>query len=86
MLRPWLGVSTWHTRHPLDGRRFHQALKTIFAALGTQIFYEDFVEAMDQLSADFYPEMQEDLRNELIEAFAMRAADIADYLRDARGK
>lgn len=83
MLRPWLGVSTWHTPHPLDERRFHQALKNAFVELGTQIALEDFMEAMDQLSAELYPSMQEEYRNELIDDFAKRAAVIAGYLQDS---
>lgn len=82
MLRPWLGVSTWHTPHPLDERRFHQALKNAFVELGAQIALEDFMEAMDQLSAELYPCMQEEYRNELIDDFAKRAAEIAGYLQD----
>jgi hypothetical protein len=85
MLRPWLGVSTWHTPHPLDERRFHQALKNAFVQLGTQIALEDFMEAMDQLSAELYPSMQEEYRNELIDDFAKRAAEIAGYLQDTGG-
>lgn len=83
MLRPWLGVSTWHTPHPLDERRFHQALKNAFVELGTQIALEDFMEAMDQLSAELHPNMQEEFRNELIDDFAKRAAEIASYLKDS---
>ncbi len=82
MLRPWLGVSTWHTAHALDEKRFHQALKNIFVALGTQVPHEDFMEAMDQLSSELHPNMKEASRNELIEDFAKRAADIAGYLQD----
>jgi len=82
MLRPWLSVSTWHTSHPLDERRFHQALRNAFVQLGTQIALEDFMEAMDQLSAELYPSMQEEYRNELIDDFAKRAAEIAGYLQD----
>jgi hypothetical protein len=82
MLRPWLSLSTWHTPHPLDERRFHQALKNAFVELGTQIALEDFMEAMDQLSAELHPNMQEEFRNELIDDFAKRAAEIASYLQD----
>jgi len=60
------------------------ALKNVFDGLGTQIGYEDFLEAMDQLSANLYPSMQAELRTELIEEFARRAAAIADYLEDTR--
>lgn len=82
LLRPWLVVSTWHTPHPLDERRFHQALKNAFVELGTQIALEDFMEAMDQLSAELHPNMQEEFRNELIDDFSKRAAEIAGYLQD----
>ena len=40
------------------------------------------MEAMDQLSAELHPNMQEEFRNELIDDFAKRAAEIAAYLQD----
>ena len=40
------------------------------------------MEAMDQLSSELHPNMKEASRNELIEDFAKRAADIAGYLQD----
>ncbi len=81
-LAPWLRVSTWHTAHHLDDRRFHQALKAAFDSLGTDISFEDFKEAMDQLVKEHHPKMQSDYREKCVEDFARKADNVACYFRD----
>ena len=81
-LDPWLRVDTWYTPHPLDGQRFHRALKTAFDSQGTTIEFDVFKEAMLQLAQEHHTNMQANHREELVEKFAQQAANIGRYLHD----
>jgi len=81
-LSPWLEVDTWHTSHPLDEQRFHQALKSTFDTLGASITFDNFKEAMLQLAIEHHPTMLPSQRDETIEKFAQKAVIIANYLLD----
>ena len=79
-LRPWMQTDTWHKDHPNDQKRFHQALKAAFDALGTPIFAEHFVEAMtvnakaQGLTGEFY--------TQTIASFASKGDAISEYLKN----
>lgn len=80
---PWLRVGTWHTRHPNDDERFHQALQDVFSALGYSIAYEQFYDAMRAVIVELTPG-HEMFREKDLEHFARRAEVIGSYLYDVR--
>ncbi|MBF8802196.1 hypothetical protein [Pseudomonas asiatica] len=82
-LLPWLRVDTWHTRHPKDEERFHQALHVTFSELGYSIAYEQFYEAIHRTVSERQPGV-EVYRSKTIEQFARRAEAIGSYLFDVR--
>lgn len=82
-LLPWLRVRTWHTRHPQDEQRFHQALHVVFERLGYSIPYERFYDAIHSVLVEL--EAGDELhRRKAIEQFARRAEVIGSYLFDVR--
>lgn len=83
-LLPWLRVGTWHTGHPKDHERFHQAIHTAFSELGLSISYEQFYDAIHKNLAEISPGAEVVFTNE-IEEFARRAEMIGSYLFDVRG-
>ncbi|SPO56159.1 conserved protein of unknown function [Pseudomonas sp. JV551A1] len=82
-LLPWLRVDTWHTMHPKDEERFHQALHVAFGELGYSIAYEQFYEAIHRTLSERQPGV-EVYRSKTIEEFARRAEVISSYLFDVR--
>lgn len=42
----WASVSTWFTSHPLDERRFNDAIANLINTVGTNIQREDFEAAL----------------------------------------
>ncbi|MFG0631466.1 hypothetical protein [Pseudomonas sp. xss_2] len=82
-LLPWLRVDTWHTRHPNDEERFHQALHVTFKELGYTITYEQFYDAIHKVIAERQPG-HELHRIKSIEGYARRAEVIGYYLFDVR--
>jgi hypothetical protein len=81
-LTPWLRVSTWDSLHPLDQARFHKALGACFRALGPQIEFGDFEQAMTELLNELHPTSQPLDRSERVRSWAMKAEGIASYLFD----
>jgi len=84
MLRPWMQVETWHTNHPLDDKRFHNALQNVFNELGISIDGGNFEEAMYELADEYHPDMKQDYKEQLVNKFATRAEHIACYLYDTK--
>ncbi|MNH28285.1 hypothetical protein D3C79_884430 [compost metagenome] len=82
-LLSWLRVSTWHTGHPKDDERFHQALNTAFDKLGPAISSDDFREAIKSVLAERYPGQEKSMSHD-IEEYAGRAEIISSYLYDVR--
>ena len=80
LLTPWLRVDTWHTFHPCDEERYHNALNEVFKNLGTgldgELFSEAIHTALENVGSNLIPEY----RNELVDKFAMRSEHIANYL------
>lgn len=76
-------AETWHTNHPLDEKRFHQALHSAFSAVGSQVTAGDMLDALTELGQQlgrsvndtqyFIPRIQER---------AKIAERIGEYLRD----
>lgn len=42
----WASVSTWYTSHPLDERRFNEAIANLVNTVGSNIQREDFEAAL----------------------------------------
>lgn len=81
-LRPWMKVSTWHTNHPLDEKRFHKALQSVFSTLGVAIDGGSFEEAMNELVEEYHPDLEQSYKDLKIQGFALQAEHIASYLQD----
>lgn len=83
-LRPWMGIETWHTLHPLDEQRFHKSLKSVFTELGTSIDGSEFQEVMYELANEYHPDWNQGHKDKLILHFALRAESISSYLFDTK--
>jgi hypothetical protein len=84
-LEPWLKIDTWHTSHPLDEQRFHRALATAFREVGTPISFEDFKDAMTQLSRQYHPSLKAEFSQSQIEESAQTAENISLFVYNTAG-
>lgn len=84
-LEPWICVETWHTFHPLDEARFHRALGSAFASVGTSITKGDFEKAIISLAQKYHSMVLVEKRNEDADYWSQRAEHIASYLSYAGG-
>jgi hypothetical protein len=80
LLTPWLQVDTWHTSHPCDEARYHSALNQVFKNLGTELDGENFSEAIHTTLEKVGSNLILEYRNELVDKFALRSENIANYL------
>lgn len=46
IIKSWAGISTWYTNHPLDQRRFIEAMHDLISELGTNIDIDAFKTAL----------------------------------------
>lgn len=84
-LRPWMQVDTWHTTHPMDSKRFHQALNSVFSEFGASISYDDFKDAMVYLSETLPSgKLEKNYLKKTIERYASNAETIFGYLYDTK--
>ena len=83
-LRPWVQIETWHTGHPLDSQRFHNALSDVFELFGTQVSFNDFEEALTELVDEIYPNWEEEHKEKTIHKYSLRAENIGSYLSDTQ--
>lgn len=81
-LEPWIRVDTWNTSHPFDEKRFHEALRAAFTALGPSIGKRDFEEAIIALVEKYHAEIPPSYRREDVHYWATRAECIASYVQD----
>jgi hypothetical protein len=81
-LRPWMQIDTWHTNHPLDTERFHNALKTAFDKLGVSIDADDFEGAMLDLIDEYHQDWPPDHKERMVDRFVLHAEHISSYLSD----
>ncbi|WNC95227.1 hypothetical protein RI103_38750 (plasmid) [Paraburkholderia sp. FT54] len=82
-MRAWMQVDTWHTNHPMDEKRFHQALHEAFTAVGRPLSADDMLDALKELGQQlgrpvndaqyFIPRIEERVRI---------AERIGEYLHD----
>ena len=84
-LMPWIKVDTWTSGHPLDDKRFHQALSALFRDHGYALDGSEIAEAMTELTLELYPNWNEEHLNNEIDRYSLRAEHIASYLSDTRG-
>jgi hypothetical protein len=81
-LRPWIRVETWHSTHPSDQQRFHQALNQCFQQIGHAIDIDSFKEAIHGLANELHPNLNEEYLEKVIDRCADNAETISDYLND----
>lgn len=84
LLNPWVSVDTWSTGHPMDDKRFHKALFSIFSELGTNIDGVDFSEAIYELVDERHPKLEDKYKESKVQDYAIRAENIASYLNDIK--
>ncbi|MBO2656131.1 hypothetical protein I6M49_22065 [Shewanella algae] len=48
LLKPWAGISTWHTTHPMDRDRFNAVMHSIVSKYGGNVDIEAFQRALRQ--------------------------------------
>ena len=81
-LESWLCTETWHTHHPLDQKRFNQALGEVFENVGTDISEAEFEETIRLSVQKHHPTQNSEHYDEAIRSYARQASQIADYLAD----
>ncbi|HDM8172270.1 TPA: hypothetical protein P0E23_004934 [Vibrio harveyi] len=82
LLRPWAGVPTWHTTHPMDTDRFNKVMHDIVSEFGCNFDVEVFESALRQ-HAESNPAVlgNPEHWDEIIAKFALRAEAILEYER-----
>lgn len=85
-LRPWVQVDTWHTNHPCDDKRFHEAVKNAIDSYPEScLSYEDYKEAIESLVNEIYPEKYEStFIEDKIDKYSERADTISSYVFDTK--
>ena len=80
IIKSWAGVSTWYTSHPLDQKRFYQAMSKLVFELGSRIDIEDFEKALRK-HANSNPAIlgQPSNWDEIINSFVLKAEIILSY-------
>lgn len=82
-LESWMKVDTWYTTHPLDERRFHQALAVVFQENGFAISRDDFRDALYHLAGALPSgKLEKEFLGQEVERLAEKAETIASYLKD----
>ena len=72
----WLKVTTWHTGHPSDNKRFHLAIKKVYVEIG-YITHEDILEGIkSNINSSVY--------NDEYIAYARKVSYILEYLNDTK--
>lgn len=46
LMRPWAGITTWHTSHPTDFSRFYKVIGAIIREIGTEVDMDVFEAAL----------------------------------------
>lgn len=82
LLGQWAKVSTWHTHHPLDQRRFHHAVSSISQELGNQIDEGEFRSALRKCAKEAPATLGGNGGEEAIEHYTNRAMHIFRFLHD----
>lgn len=76
----WMGISTWHTLHPSDMKRFHMFINEVVNS-NEEIDYdrikEEIISAADS-------KLNKEFVNEKADVFASIADHIIDYYYDIR--
>jgi hypothetical protein len=78
----WAGIFTWHTSHPLDSRRFHAAMTTLYRDVGPDVSEGDFRRALQKHNKNNIEGLGGKGSEEDIEEFTKKAMIILAYLKD----
>lgn len=84
VLRQWIGVSTWYTKHPCDEKRFHQVLQNAFSMFGASIESKQFKEAMIELANELWSDLDNACKMECVMDYALRAEHVFSFLKDVQ--
>lgn len=84
LIKVWAGVSTWYTSHPLDHRRFNEAVRIVFNELGPNVSEADFEAALRQHAERHPGSIDGGPREEDIQHYTQRAMQILSFLSDER--
>jgi hypothetical protein len=80
LIRPWAGVWTWHTSHPLDRDRFFKAIESVFEELGGDILRGDIKQALINVTSETPATLDGPQPEATIDQFVDRALGILQYL------
>ena len=82
LLRPWAGMATWYTSHPMDTDRFNKVMHDIISEFGSNFDIEVFESALRQ-HAESNSELLggPECWDDTIAKFALRAEAILEYER-----
>lgn len=81
-IKGWAGIYTWHTYHPLDTRRFHEAMTKLFEAVGDNIDKSQVREALIKHRSENPEGLGGKPSDEVLENHVERAMIILSYLSD----
>lgn len=80
LITGWANVSTWYTGHPLDQKRFYQAMGRVVSEIDSPIDIECFERALRR-HVETNPDVlgQPSHWDELISNYVIKAETIFDY-------
>jgi len=81
-LEKWARIDTFHTTHPSDDKRFHEALESAFKQYGYGIGYDDAFDAIVELFRAHMPKYDKNEVERIADKKAAAIEHIAGYLDD----
>ena len=82
IIKTWAGRFTWHTSHALDERRFHKAVKSIYAKGFYNLSKEEIGDAIREANITCSSPLAGQLLDEKVADYSNRAVIILSYLHD----
>jgi hypothetical protein len=81
IIKPWAGIETWHSGHPMDEQRFYKAMHKLVSELGVSgDLVDDFNHALKKyIPADTKDQVTNDFWNNLLERYSLKAEIILSY-------
>lgn len=81
-IKSWAGIYTWHTGHPLDNRRFHEAITKLYYEVGASVDESTLREALQRHNENNPVGLGGKPSEQKIDEFTKRAVTILEYLDD----
>lgn len=84
LIKSWASVWTWYTKHPLDQKRFHEALYKVYQSVGPEIELGKLREAIELHASKLGDTPQGPARKDAIDRYMEQASVIACFLKNAQ--